>query len=641
MKIFENVTGQLRSYLSENRYCHSLIMSNERCFSKLEAYLEEKGVDYSPEVVEKWVEDSHFRVSAADRSHWNMALVRLKDIFEHGEILPAHDTRHLMSYTILCDSLRKSLDSYLDSLKQKGKLSEETIDGHKHPCARFLIYVQKIGIYTISSITFEVICQFYQTDTHRGYVEKCHTNAAVSSMMMYFWSEGLVPYGFTIIIHYLSHGKRCTGCYWNIVPDSVHERITAIIKSSSTVSTDSLRDYRDYSLQLQRENRYSKTVLSAHKRAIDLLILFLEMNGYGYNPEIAIVWFDSICHCFGNEKNTIYRSLCMVAEYHTASCINLDTVHRRKARAFDLIPEWCKEAAGKYVDSKRKEGWAQSTMDMIRSSISRFCNYLDRVGVRSFTELTVSHIKQFNISDKHKTSYGKNAYNTRIRKFLIYLGEKGYISNPMLFVALVCASAPREAIVVVLNEEEMAELKEQMESDESRLSLRKKAMLLLGLKMGLRASDVVNLTVDNINWDKSSIRFIQKKTVVEIEIPMPTEVGNALFRYITEERQKKSERNIFLSEKAPHKPIKRASCNRALKTALPERKVEGSGFHVMRKTYATELLRSGVGVPLVADALGQHGTTAVHRYLSLDTDRMRICPLSLAECGIGGWKYDR
>lgn len=152
MKIFENVTGQLRSYLSENRYCHSLIMSNERCFSKLEAYLEEKGVDYSPEVVEKWVEDSHFRVSAADRSHWNMALVRLKDIFEHGEILPTHDTRHFMSYTILCDSLRKSLDSYLESLKRNGKLSEETIDGHKHPCARFLIYVQKIGIYTISSI---------------------------------------------------------------------------------------------------------------------------------------------------------------------------------------------------------------------------------------------------------------------------------------------------------------------------------------------------------------------------------------------------------------------------------------------------------------------------------------------------------
>lgn len=639
MKIFDNVTRQVRSYLSENHYCHSLIKANERCFSMLETYLKEKGVDYSPEIAEKWAVDLHHNASSTDKAHWKMALVRLKDIYEHGEILPEHDTRHLMSYTILCDSLRISLDRYLESLE--GSLSEDTIDGHKHACARFLIHVQKSGIHTITGITFETICQFYQTDLHRGRFEKSHTNAAVSSMMTYFWSEGLVPYGFTIIIHYLSHGKRSTGCYWNDVPFLTHERIAAIMKSSPTVCTDVLRDYRDYSMQLHHKNGYSKSVSSAHKRAIDLLILFLEMNDYRYNPEIAIVWFDSICQCFGKEKDTIYRSLCMVAEYHTASSINLVTVHRRKPRAFDMIPEWCKEAAGKYVDSKEKEGWAQSTMDMIRSSIVRFCNYLDSVGLCSFMDLTASHIKQFNANDRHKTPYGKNAYNTRIRKFLMYLGENGYISNPMLFVALACTSAPREAIIVILNEEEMVELKEQVESDDSRLSLRKKAMLLLGLKMGLRASDVVNLSIDDINWDKASIRFIQQKTVVEIEIPMPTEVGNALFRYITEERHKKAERNIFLSERAPYKPIKRASCNRALKSALPDRNVEGSGFHVMRKTYATQLLRSGVGAPLVAEALGQRGTTAVHRYLSLDADRMRMCPLSLSECGIGGWNHGR
>lgn len=639
MKIFENVTRQIRSYLSENHYCLSLIMANERCFRKLEAYLKEKGVDYSPEIAETWVKDLHYDVSSTDSHHWKMALTRLKDIYEHGEILPEHDTRHLMSYTILCDTLRNSLDSYLESLK--GRLSDETIAGRKHPCARFLIYVQKSGIQAITDITFETIYQFYQTDLHRGHFEKSHTNAAVSSMMVYFWSEGLVPYGFTIIIRYLSHGRRNTGCYWNNVTSSVHERIISIMESSPTVDTDKLLDYREYSRQLHNENAYSKTITSAHNRAIDLLILFLEMNGYRYNPEIAVVWFDSICHCFGNEKYTIYRSLCMVAEYHATSCINLAAVHRRKPRAFDLLPEWCREAAGKYVAAKEKEGWAKSTMDMIRSSLCRFCNYLDETGLRSFSDLTASHIKQFNACDKHKTPYGKNAYNTRIRKFLMYLGENGYLSNPMLFISLSCTSAPRETIIVVLNEEEMVTLKENIGADDGRLSLRKKAMLLLGLKMGMRASDVVKLTIDDINWDKASIRFIQQKTVVEIELPMPTEVGNALFRYITEERHKKAEKNIFLSEKAPHKPIKRASCNRALQSALPDRNVEGSGFHVMRKTYATQLLRSGVGTHLVAEALGQRGTASVHRYLSLDTDRMRMCPLSLAECRIGGWKYDR
>ena len=69
--------------------------------------------------------------------------------------------------------------------------------------------------------------------------------------------------------------------------------------------------------------------------------------------------------------------------------------------------------------------------------------------------------------------------------------------------------------------------------------------------------------------------------------------------------------------------------------------MEGSGFHVTRKTYATQLLKNGVGADMVAEALGQRGTSSINRYLSLDSDRMRMCPLSLSECGVGGWAHER
>ena len=107
---------------------------------------------------------------------------------------------------------------------------------------------------------------------------------------------------------------------------------------------------------------------------------------------------------------------------------------------------------------------------MIRSSICRFCQYLDGIGIRSFREVDASHIKQFNTNDKHKTPHGKNAYNTRIRKFLIYLGDQGYLDNPMLFLSLTRTSAPKETIVVVLTKEEMDQLNEQLENSDGRLS---------------------------------------------------------------------------------------------------------------------------------------------------------------------------
>ena len=636
MQNYEQAVGYVRNFLSDNHYCHTLVLANERCFKKLEAYLKQEGTDYTPQKADEWFSTYVDQVADTDRRHYKVALLRLRDIYECGKIRSEHDTRHFMSYTILKDGLKNSLDTFLLDLGKN--LSPDTVVNYKQSCARFLAFMQKAGVCRISDITFDLLCTFYQADVHQGRWGKSQVNSHVSAMLTFFFKHHDVPYGFSILFHYLSHGK---GCYWNTVSLEAHDKIASAMASSSTITARKLYEYKEISNSLHTDNKYSKTTISTNNRAMDLLILFLEMNGYGYNPEIAGIWFEETRRHFKNDLPTIRRSLCMAADYYHSAQIRLGAVYLTKPRAFDLLPEWCRKAADRYVDTKEKEGWKKSTMDMIRSSICRFCQYLDGIGIRSFREVDASHIKQFNTNDKHKTPHGKNAYNTRIRKFLIYLGEQGYLDNPMLFLSLTRTSAPKETIVVVLTKEEMDQLNEQLENSDGRLSLRKKAMLLLGLKMGMRSSDIVKLKIDDVDWNTASIRFVQEKTAVEVSLPMPAEVGNALFRYIMEERHSKADRNIFLSEKAPHKPVGRSVCGCALDTALPDRNVEGSGFHVTRKTYATNLLRGGVGAGMVAEALGQRGNSSVHRYLSLDTERMRMCPLSLEDCGIGRWGNGR
>lgn len=636
MNNYKQATEQIMTYLEENQYCHTLLSANRICFSRLEDYLSRKEISYNPQVAEKWYESIKEELSIQQKSFYRMSLLRLQDVFEYGEIHLDHDTKHLKAYTILHDELKKELDEFLKSLAVN--YSPATIRGYKYSCARFLIYFQKKGVLNLCNITYEMIIGFYDEDVHKGRWGKSILNGKVSAMLEYFFHKNVFPYGFTVLFHYLSLGK---GCYWNHVSDAVHDKIQLLLKEKDCISVEQLVQYKKVSDQFHAEHGYSKAARTVNSRAVDLLILFLDMNGYRYNPAIAMVWLNGCIHGFGTEINSFRRALCLIAQYHETSVIKSESVFRVKPRAFELIPEWCKEAAESYVESKIQEGWELSTLNMIRSSITRFCNYLDTAGIRSFKDITSAHIKQFNVHDIHKTPAGKNAYNTRIRKFLIYLGEKGYLTNPMLFISLSCKSAPKETVVVVLTDSEMKQLNDAIQSEDSVLSLRKKAMLLLGLKMGLRSSDIVKLKYADIHWSEASIRFVQKKTEVEVNLPMPAEVGNALFRYITEERGQNKSPNIFLSEKAPHKSVGCAVCRKALNTALPDRKVEGSGFHVTRKTYATALLRNGVGTDVVAEALGQRGTSSVHRYLSLDQERMRMCALELDSCGIGGWSHER
>lgn len=636
MNKYNQATKQVIEYLKSNHYCDTLLSVNRICFSRFGQHLLDECIPYSQEIAEKWFNSIRDGLSLQQRSFYRMALLRLNDVFKNGEVKREHDTRHLISYSILNTGLKNELDDFLKSLN--GIVAMDTIRGYKNSCARFLIYLQNKGIVSISEVTYTVLIQFYEEDIHHGRWSKSQLNGKVSVLLNYFYRQGVLTFGFTRLFHYLSLGK---GSYWNDVDDSVHERISLVIPNEQTIPLEILVTYRYTLEKCLIDNGYSKAVITVNIRAVELLILFLDMNGYLYSATIAMLWFKGSRHHFGVENLAIRRALLLIAGYHCTGKIDINKFFREVPKAFKLLPEWCKEAANRYENYKIQEGWEKSTLDMIRSSLCRFCNYLDGIGIRSFKELKAKHIKQFNENDIHKTAASKNAYNSRIRKFLIFLGDEGYLTNPMLFVSLACTSAPQETIVVVLTEDEMIQLNSELYSEDSALSLRKKAILLLGLKMGMRSSDIVKLEYDDIDWDRASIRFIQDKTEVEVNLPMPADVGNALFRYITKERGKNEDTKIFLSEKAPHRPIGRATCGRALKTALPDRQVEGSGFHVTRKTYATNLLRSGVGAGTVADALGQRGTASVHRYLSLDQDRMKMCALTLNENGIGGWNYGK
>jgi integrase len=163
---------------------------------------------------------------------------------------------------------------------------------------------------------------------------------------------------------------------------------------------------------------------------------------------------------------------------------------------------------------------------------------------------------------------------------------------------------------------------------------------MLGLHMGFRASDVTGLKLSDINWNRQSIRIIQKKTAREIEVPMPVEVGNAIYLYLKYGRHASDSPYVFIKNRVPYNGVQRGTCNYALKKALPDR--IGYSYHSVRRTFATERLRNNTGRQAIADLLGHSDTSSLRHYLLHDEEHMRMCPISMAEAGIipEGGLYD-
>lgn len=584
MRKYRDIVGEVMAFLNQNHYCQTVTKYNQRCFDELGCHLLASGTAYTPSEADKWFQSIKPSLSRYVSENYRAALNKLRDAYETGIIRSGSPKRSKH----LNNPMKSALDCYVSRVKETQ--SPKTAEAYRKRCLRFLAFAQEKGAGNINDISYDMICSFHSLNDGSGKAWDMLEENAVSAMFSYFYGENVVPYGFTVITHYLFFGR---GCFWNDIGQDAYSRIRTAQISGTTIPVEEFHACQVRLRRLHIENGYSRSVLWAGDKVANLLILFLDMNGYEYNPETAGVWFEGIKKHLGTDAVAMKHALCLLGQYHESQEFDLEQVVGHKTSRYYTLPGWCREAGDHFMENRRREGLKNSSIDGYRAAVYRFCSYLISEGINSFREISASYIKGFSLYNSCKSVSGKASYNSEIKKFLVYLCENGYMDNPMLFMALTTAYAPGESVVSVLTAEEMALLEENLTAEDTGLSLRDRAMLLLGLRMGLRAADVAGLKHSDIDWKKQSIRFIQQKTGVEVTLPMPVDVGNAVYRYITEERREKSVPQVFLRMNAPYGPVGTYACIQALEKALPGRSVAGSGFHVARRTFATCLLRSG------------------------------------------------
>ena len=151
------------------------------------------------------------------------------------------------------------------------------------------------------------------------------------------------------------------------------------------------------------------------------------------------------------------------------------------------------------------------------------------------------------------------------------------------------------------------------------------ALLLLLARLGLRASEVAKLTLDDIDWEHGEIT-IQAKGNKQTHLPLPKEVGKALVDYLKYARPNCPYRDLFISPRAPYRPLKNGSVvssivNRAIQRAglNPQHK----GAHLLRHTLATECLRKGATLTEVGEILRHHSIDTTAIYAKVDFTRLR------------------
>ena len=212
-----------------------------------------------------------------------------------------------------------------------------------------------------------------------------------------------------------------------------------------------------------------------------------------------------------------------------------------------------------------------------------------------------------------------------LRKICLYLNRND------LLTALAGIHATRHnRIIPVLNHEEQERIK-AVTIDET-ISLRDAAMILLGMSTGIRACDIIRLRLSNIDWRKETISWHQSKTGNLVCIPLISSVGNAITRYLTEERPHAPNDYIFVRSLAPFMPLScHSSCYVLVKRALEKAGISKNGrifgMHLLRHNAASTMVENAVPIETIAAILGHSDPNTTGIYITTDEKKLKECVL--------------
>jgi len=151
------------------------------------------------------------------------------------------------------------------------------------------------------------------------------------------------------------------------------------------------------------------------------------------------------------------------------------------------------------------------------------------------------------------------------------------------------------------------------------------AILQLLARLGLRAAEVADLTLNDLDWDAGEI-IVRGKGGRYDRLPLPDEVGQALANYLRDGRPSCSTRRVFVRHRAPQRGFANGEAvgtivHRALDRAglHPAHK----GAHLLRHSLATRLLRNGASLAEIGELLRHRDLNTTQIYAKVDESALR------------------
>lgn len=267
---------------------------------------------------------------------------------------------------------------------------------------------------------------------------------------------------------------------------------------------------------------------------------------------------------------------------------------------------------------------SENTQMSYQRDLKKMVAYLETQNVKEISQITVTHLNAY-ILYLEREGFASSTVSRNIasiKAFFQYLVNQGYVSEDISKVL----KAPKieKKIPEVLSQEDVVLLLEQP-NGKSPKALRDKAMLELLYATGIRVTELISLTLDDVNMKLGYINCKDKHK--ERIIPFGNEAKGALTNYLEKARNQlvgeNKESNLLftncfgglMSRQGFWKIIKAYAKKAGINSEITP--------HTLRHSFAAHLVKNGADLHSVQEMLGHSDISTTQVYAQLNSNRLR------------------
>lgn len=280
-------------------------------------------------------------------------------------------------------------------------------------------------------------------------------------------------------------------------------------------------------------------------------------------------------------------------------------------------------------------GRSAGTVSSRCAEASRFQDWVSRqapqMTLASLTVLDMDNYMKYRAQSLRRSTLRRVAGD--IRGFLRWLHMTDRATHDHSVTVVAPSMYAFENIPSAVPAEDVEKILAVTKKDRTPKGMRDYAILLLLSRYGMRAGEITALRLNDLDWRNERIRVHHSKTGTTTYLPLLSEVGEAMLRYLRKARPITAFREVFIRCYAPYGPFKAgANIGRLVQRRFEEAGTTTTGKHnphAFRHARAVSMLRAGIPVKQIGDLLGHQSAKSTLVYLKLATEDLRAVAMEI------------